>query len=152
MLGYLEINKESHSNFSNKETDEREDEGDQEALAGHEGPAAGQEWESEGDQAGGQDEVGDDGELVPRRLEVEMFRHQQRGPGRGEQDAHHHDEGVDGADAAPEQQVTTPATHSASLSLSLSQLSYLCWHQLGWGTCSPSGRSWWTDTKKAEQL
>ena len=57
-----------------------------------------------------------------------MFRHQQRGPGRGEQDAHHHDEGVDGADAAPEQQVTTPSTHSPPLSLSLSlttQLSLL---------------------------
>ena len=54
-----------------------------------------------------------------------MFRHQQRGPGRGEQDAHHHDEGVDGADAAPEQQVTTPATHSPPLSLSLSHNSVI---------------------------
>ena len=49
-----------------------------------------------------------------------MFRHQQRGPGRGQQEAHHHDEGVDGADAAPEQQVATPSTHSPPLSLSLS--------------------------------
>jgi len=43
VINLLEINKESHSNFTNKETDEREDEGDEEALAGHEGPAAGQE-------------------------------------------------------------------------------------------------------------
>ena len=31
-MGYLEIYKESHSNFSNKKTDEREDEGDEDDV------------------------------------------------------------------------------------------------------------------------
>ena len=41
--GYLEVYKEAHGKFSNDETDKREDESDQETLAGYQGPAAGQE-------------------------------------------------------------------------------------------------------------
>ena len=152
--GYLEINKESHSNFTNKETDEREDEGDEEALAGHQGPAAGQEWESEGDQAGGQDEVGDDGELVPRRLEVEMFRHQEGCPGRGEEGPQQHHQGVDSADTAPQHQVTTPTTHLDRLSVHLAGSEGRGCPQ-EWPDMFPPRKfllHWESDTKKAEQF
>ena len=79
----------------------REDESDQKTLAGYQGPATGQEWESEGDQAGCQEGVGDHGELVPAGLEVEVLRHQEGGPGCGEESSEEHDQGVDSADTAP---------------------------------------------------
>ena len=98
--GYLEIHKEAQCNFSNKETDKREDESDKETLAGYQGPTTAQEWESQGDQPGCQDGVGDHGELVPGGLEVEVLRHQEGGPGRGEDGSEQHDQGVDGANTA----------------------------------------------------
>ena len=52
--------------------------------------------------------------LLPGGLEVEMLRDQESHPGSGEEDPDHHDEGVDGADTPPEDQVTTLTTHLAS--------------------------------------
>ena len=112
--GYLEIYKEPHSNFSYEETDKREDESDKETLAGYQGATTSQERGSEGDQTRCQDGVGEDGELVPGGLEVEMFRHQERHPGRGEEGPEQHDQGVDGADTTSQHQVATPATHLVS--------------------------------------
>ena len=108
---HLEIHKEPHGNFSNKETQKREDESDKKALAGDQGATAAQEGDGEADQAGRQHGVGDHGELVPAGLEVEMFRHQEGCPGRGEEGPQQHHQGVDSADTAPQHQVTTPTTH-----------------------------------------
>jgi len=113
VINPLEIYKEPHSNFSYEETDKREDESDKETLAGYQGATTSQERESEGDQTRCQDGVGEDGELVPGGLEVEMFRHQESHPGRGEEDPEQHDEGVDSADTTPQHEVTTPTTHLA---------------------------------------
>ena len=114
LSSYLEINKKSHSNFSNEETNESEDEGDEETLAGYEGATAGQEGESEADQPSGQYEVGEDGELVPRSPKVEILSHKEREAGRGEEGPDQHDESVDSTDRPPQHQVTTPTTHPAS--------------------------------------
>ena len=95
----------------NDETDKREDEGDEETLAGDQGAAAPQEGDGEAHQTSRQDGVGDHGELVPGGLEVEMLRHQEGDTGRGEEGSEQHDHGVDGAHPAPQHQVTTPPTH-----------------------------------------
>ena len=108
---YLEIHQEPHSNLPNDETDKREDEGEEETLARDQGAATPQEGDGEADQTGRQDGVGDHGELVPAGLEVEMFRHQEGDPGRGEEGPQQHDQGVDSADTAPQHEVTTPTTH-----------------------------------------
>ena len=84
----------------NDETDKREDEGDEETLAGDQGAATPQEGDGDADQASRQDGVGDHGELVPGGLEVEMLRHQEGDPGRGEDGSEQHDQGVDGANTA----------------------------------------------------
>ena len=117
--GYLEIQQEPHRNFPNDETDKREDEGEEETLAGDQGPATPQEGDGEADQAGRQHRVGDNGELIPAGLEVEMFRHQEGCPGRGEEGPQQHHQGVDSADTAPQHQVTTPTTHLDRLSVHL---------------------------------
>ena len=111
--GYLEIQQEPHRNFPNDETDKREDEGDEEALAGDQGAATPQEGDGEADQAGRQDGVGDHGELLPAGPEVEVLRHQEGGPGRGQEGPEQHDQGVDSADTASQHEVTTPPTHLA---------------------------------------
>ena len=114
LSSYLEIYKKSHSNFSNEEANESEDEGDEETLAGDEGAAAGEEGECEADQSGGEDEIGEDGELVPRGPKVEVLRHQERDPGSGEDGPEEHDESVDTADGPPQHEVTTPPAHLVS--------------------------------------
>ena len=111
VASYLEIHQEPHSNFPNDETDKREDEGEEETLAGDQGAATPQEGDGEADQAGRQDGVGDHGELVPAGLEVEMLRDEEGCPGRGEEGPQQHDQGVDSADTAPQHQVTTPTAH-----------------------------------------
>ena len=108
---YLEVDQEAQGELPRQEADQAQHEGGEQALAGDQGAATREEGRAEGQQPRGQQRPGHDGELVPGRGEVEVLRHQERGPGRGQQQPEQHHQEVHGAHAPPEQGVAASAAH-----------------------------------------